>query len=379
MIVLSSSVASDLVEGIGARIGREVEVFTTISEAQYRRWSSGGWPDRLWLRTLGWVVHPVRIALRMLLAPRRTTFIVTTNPFFAPALAVWLGRWRGHRVIHHVFDLYPDALEAAGAIPLAGFRSRLISALTRSVQRHCAASVYLGYALQRHAEGRYGRPATSAVIDVAADESLFSTLIQMEARPLTLHYGGQLGTMHDADSLVEAVRRLQAEREAGLVRFDFRVGGANAGRLLALDGEPGVRAGPVLPAAEWRHLAQGIQVGLVSVTPAGANVCLPSKTYAMLAAGLAVLAVAPRASDLARIVEETGAGWVIDNAQSECQSTEPAKSATVGDEIATLIRHMLQVPTDVCTRRQAAVHAANTRFGRATIAGKWRQFLAEIA
>ena len=379
MIVLSSSVDSDLVAGIGARLGAGVDVFTTVSEARYRRWSAGGVPSRLALRALGWVAHPVRLALRLLAAPRGTVFIVTTNPFFAPALAVWLGGWRRHRVVHHVFDLYPDALEAAGVLRIGGWRSRAIAALTRSVQRRCAGAVYLGPGLRRHAENRHGRAALAAVIDVAADETLFGEPATAAAEtPLTLHYGGQLGRMHDAAALADAVRRLRPEREAGRVRFDFRVGGANAGQLLALDGEPGVAVGRVMPAEAWRRAARDMHVGLVTLTQAGAAVCLPSKTYALLAAGIAVLAVAPAESDLARIVEETGAGWVIDNAADVGGPAGGENAAATGARLAALVRRLIDDAPEVRARRRAARRAATTRFGAEETAGKWRQFLARI-
>lgn len=369
MIVLSSSVRSDLIESIAARIGSDAKILSTISEARYRRWSAGGFAARTALRILGWVVHPVRLSARLLTSPRGTIFVVTTNPFFAPALAVGVGGWRGHRVVHHVFDLYPDALEAAGAIPENGWQSRAIAGLTRSAQRGCAGAVYLGRELQRHTERRHGAARCSAVIDVAADESLFTAAEEDPSVPLTLHYGGQLGRMHDAVPLVETVRRLRLERETGRVRFDFRVGGARAGALLALAGEAGVTVGPVLPADEWRRAVAGMHLGLVSLTPAGAKVCLPSKTYALLAAGLAVIAVAPATSDLAKIVEETGAGWVVDNSAAGPKSSEA---------IAAQVRRLLENPAELQTRRRAARQAACGRFGRDEISGRWRKFLAEL-
>jgi len=378
MIVLSSSVRSDLIESIAARIGSDAKILSTISEARYRRWSAGGSAARTALRFLGWVVHPVRLLARLLTSPRGTIFVVTTNPFFAPALAVGVGGWRGHRVVHHVFDLYPDALEAAGAISENGWQSRAIAGLTRSAQQGCAGAVYLGRELQRHTERRHGAARCSAVIDVAADESLFNAADRDLSGPLTLHYGGQLGRMHDAAALVEAVRRLRTEREAGSVRFDFRVGGARSGQLLALSGEPGVVVGPVLPADEWRRHVAGMQVGLVSLTTAGANVCLPSKTYALLAAGLAVIAVAPTSGDLAGIIDETGAGWVVDNSARRDGATESEVARSSGDIIAEIVRRLLRNPDEIRVRRDAARVAATGRFGRDEISGRWRNFLAEL-
>jgi len=238
------------------------------------------------------------------------------------------------------------------------------------VQRHCTAAVYLGSSLQRHAELRHGRAANGVVIDVAADEALFAGPRPTRTPPLVVHYGGQLGAMHDAEILVGAIERLQPEREAGSVRFDFRVGGARAGPLLALDGLPGVLAEPVLPAMEWRARTREMHIGVVTLTPAAACVCFPSKTYALFAAGLAVLVIAPRDSDLARVIEETGAGWVVDNRGLD--------GAAAAEAVASLIRTLVRDPRDLWRRREAARLAAMTRFSRQSIAKRWQDLLAEV-
>ena len=375
MTVLSSSVDSDLIRAVGACIGGDLDVLTTVSEARYRRLSSRGPLARAWLRILSSVAHPARLAARLLASPRGSTFIVTTNPFFAPALAGWLGGLRGQRVVHHVFDLYPDALEAAGSIAPGGAVSRLIAASTRSAQRLCRASVYLGEGLRRHAETRYGAARRSAVIAVAADETLFPPRAAASVGALGLHYGGQLGMMHDADSIVEAVRDLHAERRAGAVRFDFRVGGARAPRLLALAGEEGVGAGPVLPPKEWRTHVSSLHVGLVTLTTEGARVCLPSKTYALMASGLAVIAVCPGSSDLAELIGRTGAGWVVDNGAASGARRDPA---AVGREIAALVRSICQDRPGLQRRAEAAARAARSDLGRERIASQWRRLLSEI-
>jgi len=379
MIVISTSVHTDLTDSIAAGIGPDAEILSSISEENYRRWSAGGFFTRLLLRLIGWFGHPLRLVVRLLLSPPGTIFVVTTNPFFAPALAVRFGRWRGRSVVHHVFDLYPDALEAAGSVPRDGRRSRVIAALTRYVQRDCAGAVYLGDALQQHAEQRHGRAANTAVIEVTADESLFDASDAMATEQLTVHYGGQLGRMHDAAPLVEAVRRLRPEREAGRVRFDFRVGGARAAHLIALADEPGVTVGPVLPAPQWRQAIRGMQVGLVSLRPEGAHVCMPSKTYALLAGGLALIAVAPASSDLAGVVREKGVGWVIENSPGPGDRSEADRAARLGEEIAVVVRRLLQNPAETQARRRAARAAACGQFGREVIAGKWQNFLVKLS
>jgi len=377
-VFVSSSVNSDLVQAILASIGPDACAFTTVEEADYRRLSRGNRRQRIRLRLLTWIVHPCRLALSIVFARRGSLYIVTTNPFTAPVVAAALGPWFGVRVVHHVFDLYPDALEAAGILRPGGFLSRSISACLGYAHRRCAGAVYLGQALRRQTERRLGQTPHSAVIEVTADEALFGEPSPGCEGCLVVHYGGQLGTMHDAESIVAAVEALEDERYAGRVRFDFRVGGARAQVIDRLRGKPGVVVDSIMPPSAWRKHVRGAGVGLVSLLPAGARVCLPSKTYALLAASLPVIAICPRTSDLAAVVTSQGAGWVIENAVSPA-SVSTRDRAVVGAEIAALIRRLIALPAERDQRAEAAGQAARTVFSRAATAARWRTFLSEFA
>lgn len=372
-VVVCSSVDSDLVRSVAARIGNTAGVFTTLSEIRYRELSSGGKWARLWLRGLMNGVYPILLVWKISRKERGTLWVVTTNPFFAPGLAAWVAKFRGQRVVHHVFDLYPDALEAAGVAKQGGFVSRLIAAWTRFTQRNCAAAVYLGEELRRHTEGRYGAAPCSAVIAVSADERDFAApeiIGPSPAERLLIHYGGQLGAMHDADGLAAGVAALAVNRAAGRVSFDFMAGGSGARQLTRFAGEPGVTLQGTAASVEWRQVAVRHHIGLVALTPAGMHVCLPSKTHAMMAAGLAIIAICPAQSDLAALVRDTGAGWVVDNADKSALET--------GRRFADLVRELIAKPEMVWEARRCARHAAKTRYGHLEISQAWGSFIAKL-
>ncbi len=309
---------------------------------------------------------------KILGAKRGTLWVVTTNPFFAPGLAACAARLRGQRVVHYVFDLYPDALEAAGALRVGGAGSRLIAAWTRFTQRVSAGAVYLGGELKRHTEERYGKARYAAVIPVAADEREFlpAKLEVLPAVPLRLHYGGQLGAMHDAAGLAEGVAALAVERAAGAVAFDFMAGGVGVRRLESLAGGAGVTLRGTVASPVWREEAARHQVGLVALTPAGMHVCLPSKVYAMMAAGMAIIAICPERSDLAALMRETGAGWVVDNTNASALET--------GQGFADVVRELMAKPETVREARRCARHAAETRYGHQEISRAWGRFILKL-
>jgi hypothetical protein len=373
MVFVSSSVDSDLVQSIIGGIGPQARSCTSISEETYRTLSRGGRAQRLWLRVLNWLVHPCRLVATICRAPRGSLFVVTTNPFFAPVVAAAVAPLCGHRVVHHVFDLYPDALEAAGVLKSGGLGSRWITSALRWAQRRCTGAVYLGQELRRQAENRLGAVRASAVIEVTADESLFQCPLPERNDCLVLHYGGQLGAMHDAQSLVDLVGALADERRMGRVRFDFRVGGAKSEVLFQLRGQPGVCVEPVLVATAWREHIRSVGVGLVTLAPAGARVCLPSKTYAMLAAGLPVLAICPPQSDLFDLVQTRRVGWSVDN--SLPGNPDALDSAGASRRAAQIVRRLIADPKERDRCAALAGSVSRTLYSRAATASRWREFL----
>jgi hypothetical protein len=386
---LTSSVESELLHSIAAAIGPGTVIVTMLPEARYRQLAAGSWVRRAWLRFLTHVIFPLKLAFKARRSPRDSVWIVSTNPFHAPACVLAEARRRGCKMVHLVFDLYPDALEAAGISTPDSKRSRKIADSTRRVQAECDGAVYLGELLRSHAEARYGAAKISAVIDAAANGSRFVANKGAGRLPLALHYGGQLGAMHDTDSLLAAIVGTKRDRADGLVSFDFRVSGSGARRLAAVNGSEGVTIGPPMAFEEWRVHASNFQIGIVTLSPAGALACLPSKAYGLMAAGCAILAICPAWSDLGRLVRETSCGWVIDNSvvdeapRWDANGIDSAHlqrrpGMEVGNEIASILHRILVTPDRIAAFGANAFTAAQTTFGRSSMSAAWQDFLSKI-
>lgn len=368
--VVCSCVDSDLVRAVAARIGAEASTYTTVSESRYRELSCGGRLARMWLRWLMTGGYVIRLAVRIFRSERDSLWVVTTNPFFAPGVAVVVARLRGQKVVHHVFDLYPDALVAAGILKELCFSVALLAAWTRMTQRSCAGAVYLGEGLRRYVELKYGRARLSAVISVTVDERDFLPELTQSSTCLILHYGGQLGAMHDAASLAEGIAAMSSDRTAGTVYFDFMAGGSGARLMARFAGAPGVKLNGTRSSADWRREVVRYPIGLVALTPAGMNVCIPSKTYAIMAAGLAIIAICPATSDLAALVRQTGAGWVVDNSDGNPKEA--------GRKFAELVRDLVTCPEQVFAARQRARRAAETTYGYVETGRRWEEFISKF-
>lgn len=378
-IFVCSAVAADYL----APVVRAAESISPVREVygltqqRYRSLAGGGRCARWLLRWCMYVAYPLRLAWVALRSPRGAVLLVTSNVFFAPALAAKLASGRGGKVVHLLYDLFPDALEVAGALKPGGMAVRLLGAVARANLRGPAAVVFLGEFLRQHAEARWGKARISRVVDIGADTRAFaSELTRLRARPLHVHYGGNLGHMHDADVLIDAVASAcVAGGDSGAVYFSFRIGGAMAGKVTAALAGTSVDLGRTLPASDWRDLAQKAHVGFVTLSPGGATVCLPSKTYAMMAAGMAIVAIGPRTSDLAQLVLQSHAGWLVDSLDPVGRKRGTAEIAA---EFSALVTRLARAPDEVEAKRRAAFQAAHVRYGFATLEARWHDVFAAI-
>lgn len=386
---LTSSVASELVQSIAAAIGADTVVVTMFSEKRSRELAQGSWVARAWLRFMTDWVFPAKLYAKIRFSPRNSVWIVSTNPYNAAFRVLRAVRARDVKMVHLVLDLYPEALEAAGTIKRGSGCSLRISAGTREVQSGCAGSVYLGELLRRHAEARHGAAKVGTVIDASTDPSRFSRNGSTGEFPLTLHCGGQIGGSHDPDSLLAMIVGTKRDRVDGLITFDFRVSGAGARRLMAVNGSEGVVIGAPMDFESWREHVSAFKIGIVTLSPAGALSCIPTEVYRLMAAGCAILAICPAWSDLGRLVRETACGWVIDNSAVD-EAPDWGENGIdgaallrrsgmeVGNEAASILHRVLETPRRVDEFRANSLAAARTAFGNSSMAAAWHDFLSKV-
>lgn len=385
-IILFSSVQMEYVLKLDKLSPYPVKHVYSLSEQDYRRLAAGGLLDKIWLRTQMYVLYPFKLFFVSFFVSRDDILLVTSNPFFSP-LAAWLGSRRTKPLlVHWRCDLYPDALVVAGTIKAGGFVEYFIGLVQRSMNKTCDRLVSVGDYLRVHGEHRWGRAQETFYIDnVPSDEAAFSSELSQGTAGLGFHYGGQLGYMHEPDSLLEFVKAAKHLSD-GTMRFDFRVSGAYRKRFEGGLSAIGLSLSGPIANAEWKILIRDFHVGLVSLSPGGATVSLPSKIYSMMAGGLAIVAVCPAWSDLAKIIQENKCGWVINNSpfteRSELEVGDYSKNveakrdlAAIRSDAEKLVRELQQSPEILDSCRRRAVETARTKFGVGELRRLWRDAL----
>ena len=318
----------------------QIELHEAVSSDDYR--SVKGLFSRLrvrWKMYGGFAWSSWRVAKRK--AKQTKINLVTTNPFFLPALVARASGGR-NATINLLYDLYPEALIQAGTIAADSWVERRCAALTRYALRECTVTVFLGCHLQAYAEATYGPARQATIIPVGADGSSFRDFPPSPPEPghrPRILYCGQMGRMHDVDTLLGC----WTSPEAAACDWRFHASGAGYAKLKACNRDlrsetgdlkpevplssapqvsgfrppPSRHFGSALGDADWIAAMRTAQVALVTIAPGAERVVMPSKTYSALVAGQAVLAICPRESDLADLVRKHDCGWVVEPGDTE--------------------------------------------------------------
>ncbi|WPC68126.1 hypothetical protein SBP18_06325 [Rhodoferax ferrireducens] len=328
-----------------------------------------GFLDRLWLRARMYPGFGLQIIRESMSANTAEISVVTTNPFFAPALSTASLSRRGSKVVQLLWDLFPDALIEAGVIGKHTISARLLGGMTRRALERCDATVFLGDHLKSYAESIYGPAKHGVVIPVGADAEPFLSNMPELLDPsvaLKILYCGNMGKMHDVETIAGALMKLSSSKSGGVAKFYGTGEGLvrMRGTAAAMRGSMLVQVGPSLMDDEWIREMKEASIALVTMNQGSEHVVMPSKTYSALVAGQAVLAVCPRKSDLADLVQRHNCGWVI----------EPGDVNGLTD----LIEYLTTAPGEVLEKRLNAFSAGHNIYSAKVVAKQWVNLFEDI-
>lgn len=372
-----------------AQGGYDVEPVFLLSETTYRTLAKTAGLKKIWLRIQTYVFYPLQVILKGITAPSESVFVVTSNTFYTPLLVKMLTFYKRLTVIHLLYDLFPDAMEVAGKSKPGSFVSNLVGKITTLNLTRTNGTVYLGQFLRTHAEGRWGSASHGAIIHISTDLTLYDnkfTKLPIQQK-MVVHYGGQLGYLHDATSIIECVKAVFSDSYLSeKIRFNFYVSGAQADYLRHSLAAYDVEVISTVPSSQWRKDIAGFHIGLVSLSPGGASVCLPSKSFGMMAGGMAIIGICPSWSDLALLIDELDAGWIVNNStyqqsphSEDNQYLNHINAKRAMADIITDFKQVLKTAYDdnelLNTKRKNAFEGVRREYNIDTLGQQWHQYI----
>jgi len=277
--------------------------------------------NRLALRALNAVTLSASIFAHALARFRRRDLVlVVTNPPALPFLAAVASWVRGARCLLLIHDVYPEALVAAGLLRRGGWAERLLSRLTRRLYRRMTRVITLGRDMSALVAAKCPEAADRIVpIPNWADSELVRPCARSDNALLrdlgltgafVLQWAGNMGRTHALEAVVAAAERC---RDRG-IHFLFAGEGAKKQWLeqeVARRRLSNVTIIPKQPRASFELLLNACDAAVLAVVPGMAGVSVPSRMYNILASGRPMIAMMDPSTEVARVIEEEGVGWVV--------------------------------------------------------------------
>ena len=276
--------------------------------------------DALIRRALAISLFALRMFCSVLMRTTRhdAVFCVTT-PFTLPYSVVLAAKLRGAATILLIYDLYPEALEAAALIKPQSLTARIIRRANTILFRSLDAIVTIG---------RDVEPLLLAYNGVTRNKLHFIpnwTLLPVGYREpapdnrfragrhsqLIVGLSGNLGFTHSPQTVFEAARLLQDDKDIHLILSGWGIGWKQLCDLQAASKLDNVTLLDPVPQADLVEFLSSADVWVIPYRSNIAGVSIPSRLYNLLAVGRAIIVAAEPHSEAALVVNEEAIGWVV--------------------------------------------------------------------
>jgi glycosyltransferase involved in cell wall biosynthesis len=300
--------------------------------------------DSLMRRVVNWVTFTALAFVRLLLdAGERDAVVVLSNPPILPFAALLNRLLRGTPYVYVVYDVYPDMPVALGLLDDGSPVVRVWDRLMRPVYRNADAVVVLGDSMEQHLREKLDDddrfdPDDIEVIQNWEDESFIRPTAKEDnafareqgtTERFTLLYSGNIGRFHELETAIDAVGLLEDRGRTDIGMLVIGEGARKAELRDYVEAE-GIENVDFLPFQPRERLPETLTAGdasLVGIKPEMEGMCVSSKLYSSLAAGVPILAVVGEGDEVARVVQEFDCGAYVPPGDAEAAADALAKWA----------------------------------------------------
>ncbi|MFA5114070.1 MAG: FkbM family methyltransferase [Candidatus Margulisiibacteriota bacterium] len=301
------------------------------------------------MRMLNSLTYFLRCFFRLGLIRRNDIVVLLSDPPFMPLLGWLLKKLKRVRLLYVIYDVYPDIAVKLGYLNSRGILAVGWDILHRQFIKTADVTVVIGRCMARVIRAKL-RPGEGNVFLVPnwCDEKQLKPLPK-EKSALTkgynlqgkfvVLYSGNMGMAHPLERVIEAAARLRDNPD---IVFLFCGEGRKKEKLMKLAAAHGllnVLFRPFVPKEQLNEVYAAADVGLVVLDERATGLSVPSKLYALLAAGRPVLALADKRTETALVVSEAACGYVLDPQKKDDLAdkimalyNDPANKALLGEK-----------------------------------------------
>lgn len=243
-----------------------------------------------------------------------TKILAVTNPPLLPVILAFITILRKpRRTCLLVHDLFPHNAFKMGIIREQSILGIVLKKLFVWSYKQLDQIIVIGRDMQRLVEKMVtGGNTKVAYIPNWSDPILINSNYPKEAihnKKITLGYAGNMGRAQGLQDFAKIIKCLRNKN----IQFLFSGGGALLGHLQEeLQNIKNIKFSEFFFRHEQDKFYDKIDIAIVLLGDGMLGLGVPSKTYNLIAAGIPILFVGPKESEIYRLVVEEGVGWAFD-------------------------------------------------------------------
>ena len=244
------------------------------------------------------------------------SIVVYSNPPILPWIVSWAKALFGTKIVFVSYDLYPEVATVTETLRQGHPICKLMNHINRCICRRADRIVALSGEMKTYLLNHRDYPAQNVRVipNWYADHGMVAP--NRERNPFrevtkgwfTVAYFGNMGTMQDMDTLLQAVRELKNED----VFFLFAGHGNKMEKLrktVQSEGIENIAVYPFLHGQDFQHALEISDCALVTLVQGATGLCVPSKTYSYMMQGIPLLAVMDE-GDIVSDIQQGAGRWV---------------------------------------------------------------------
>lgn len=347
-LISTGQVMTQLCEAL-AKKGYEIRVYCgppSVSETPIS-YEKDCWHESIWIRRLfstqfsklhflGKLMNHLTFScasfIKLLQLGRRVPVLTTTNPPFLPIICAIGHCLGGPNFSVIIADVYPDTAVNLGVMKHGSFMTRFWNCLNQLVYRRADVLIVLGRCMKTVIESKLEPDLREKIhhIPLWTDDTLIAQQMQTVAQTenpylekwtckgkFVVLYSGNMGRFHDMETLMQTVLQLRCREDILFIFVGEGHKRAYCRDFVEKNHLKNCRFEDYVPREDQGKVLSLASVGLVCLDEQSVGLSVPSKTYGLMAAGLPILAVMPKTSEIARMLEEEGCGAVLQSGEYE--------------------------------------------------------------
>jgi glycosyltransferase involved in cell wall biosynthesis len=242
---------------------------------------------------------------------KKTELVITTTPPFLPFFGLYfkkIFRMKYHLVI---YDIYPDVMISLGIIKRYKLIDRIWTRLNKKLYKHASSIITISdgmantiryYCKAEKQINTVPNWVDSNFIQPVEKSKNWFAIENGQIDKFTVLYSGNLGTTHDFDTLLEVIKKLKPYSDISFIIIGDGFKKQYIEEYKQKNELDNLILLPLQPKEFLPFTLACADIGVITLSDEASNVSVPSKTYYMMAAGSAILALGAENSELGELI-----------------------------------------------------------------------------